>query len=106
MPPANDVTRRTLLRCAALGAVALASGMKSRFGQTVSRPPNIVFIKANAQRAVRDGDYKYLKILDNTFLQRRRRPDGARQPEGPPEGRLRSTGGGVARMERRYAGGD
>ncbi len=24
--------------------------------------------KANAQRAVRDGDYKYLKILENTFL--------------------------------------
>jgi len=24
--------------------------------------------KANAQRAARDGDYKYLKILDNTFL--------------------------------------
>jgi hypothetical protein len=24
--------------------------------------------KANAQRAVRDGDFKYLKILDNTFL--------------------------------------
>jgi arylsulfatase A-like enzyme len=24
--------------------------------------------KANWQRAVRDGDYKYLKILDNTFL--------------------------------------
>ena len=24
--------------------------------------------KANAQRAMRDGDYKYLKILDNTFL--------------------------------------
>ena len=24
--------------------------------------------KANAQRAVRDGDMKYLKILDNTFL--------------------------------------
>ena len=24
--------------------------------------------KANAQRAVRDGNYKYLKILDNTFL--------------------------------------
>jgi hypothetical protein len=23
---------------------------------------------ANAQRAARDGDYKYLKILDNTFL--------------------------------------
>ena len=24
--------------------------------------------KANAQRAARNGDYKYLKILDNTFL--------------------------------------
>jgi arylsulfatase A-like enzyme len=24
--------------------------------------------KANTQRAARDGDYKYLKILDNTFL--------------------------------------
>jgi hypothetical protein len=24
--------------------------------------------KANAQRAARDGDYKYLKILDNTFV--------------------------------------
>ena len=24
--------------------------------------------KANAQQAARDGDYKYLKILDNTFL--------------------------------------
>ena len=24
--------------------------------------------KANAQRAMRDGDYRYLKILDNTFL--------------------------------------
>jgi len=24
--------------------------------------------KANAQRAARGGDYKYLKILDNTFL--------------------------------------
>src|SRR5207302_11074936 len=24
--------------------------------------------KANAQRAARDGDWKYLKILDNTFL--------------------------------------
>jgi hypothetical protein len=24
--------------------------------------------KANAQRALRDGDYKFLKILDNTFL--------------------------------------
>src|SRR6185295_1639380 len=24
--------------------------------------------KANAQRAARDGDYKYLKMIDNTFL--------------------------------------
>ena len=29
--------------------------------------------KANAQRAARDGDYKFLKILDNTFLFNRRR---------------------------------
>jgi arylsulfatase A-like enzyme len=47
MPRANDVTRRTLLRCAALGTVALASGVENIFGQTVSRPPNIVFIMAD-----------------------------------------------------------
>jgi arylsulfatase A-like enzyme len=47
MRHANDVTRRTMLRCAALGTVALASGIKRSFGQTVSRPPNIVFIMAD-----------------------------------------------------------
>ena len=47
MPHANDVTRRTLLRCAALGTVALASGIENVFAQTVSRPPNIVFIMAD-----------------------------------------------------------
>ena len=41
------MTRRSLLRCAALGTVALASGTKSRFGETVSGPPNIVFIMAD-----------------------------------------------------------
>jgi arylsulfatase A-like enzyme len=47
MPHANDVTRRTMLRCTALGAVALASGMQRSLGQTGSRPPNIVFIMAD-----------------------------------------------------------
>ena len=43
----NDVTRRTLLRSAALGTVALASGVDNVFGQRASRPPNIVFIMAD-----------------------------------------------------------
>ncbi len=32
--------------------------------------PRTIFwrYKANAQRAIRDGDFKFLKILDNTFL--------------------------------------
>src|SRR6266571_1222047 len=47
MPHANDVTRRTLLRRAALGTLALASGIENVFGQTASRPPNIVFIMAD-----------------------------------------------------------
>src|SRR4051794_38296799 len=47
MPNANGMTRRSLLRCAALGTVALASASKSRFGETVSSPPNIVFIMAD-----------------------------------------------------------
>ena len=40
--------------------------------------------KANAQRAMRDGDFKFLKILDNTFLfnvvddpMERAQPEGA-----------------------------
>ena len=47
MPPARDITRRTLLRGAALGTIALASGLDDVFAQTVSRPPNIVFIMAD-----------------------------------------------------------
>ena len=43
----NEVTRRTLLRSAALGTVALASGVDNVFGQRVSGPPNIVFIMAD-----------------------------------------------------------
>ena len=43
----NDVTRRGLLRSAALGTVALASGVDNAFGQRASGPPNIVFIMAD-----------------------------------------------------------
>jgi arylsulfatase A-like enzyme len=43
----NDVTRRTLLRSAALGTVALASRVDNAFGQRVSGPPNVVFIMAD-----------------------------------------------------------
>ena len=43
----NEVTRRTLLRSAALGTVALASGVDNVFGQQVSGPPNIAFIMAD-----------------------------------------------------------
>jgi hypothetical protein len=56
--------------------------MRNRFGTATAFPnanvgcvvtltasnPVIRRYKANAQRAARDGDYKYLKILDNTFL--------------------------------------
>src|SRR6478672_941279 len=44
---AHDVTRRTLLRSAALGTMALASGIENLFAQTVAAPPNIVFIMAD-----------------------------------------------------------
>jgi len=47
MPHAAGVTRRTLLRCAALGTVALTSGMRGWRGPAASRPPNIVFIMAD-----------------------------------------------------------
>jgi arylsulfatase A-like enzyme len=43
----NDMSRRTLLRGAALGSIALAVGVDKAFGQQVSRPPNIVFIMAD-----------------------------------------------------------
>jgi arylsulfatase A-like enzyme len=43
----NDVTRRTLLRSAALGTIALASSADNAFGQRPSGPPNIVCIMAD-----------------------------------------------------------
>ena len=43
----NDMSRRTLLRGAALGSIALAVGVDKAFGQQVSGPPNIVFIMAD-----------------------------------------------------------
>ena len=42
-----DVTRRRLLRSAALGTAALASGVDHVFGQRAPGPPNIVFIMAD-----------------------------------------------------------
>ena len=47
MANASGLTRRTLPRRAALGTLALASGMEHVVGRTVSRPPNIVFIMAD-----------------------------------------------------------
>ena len=44
---AHDVTRRTWLRRAGLGTIALASGLQQVFGQRASRPPNILFIMAD-----------------------------------------------------------
>jgi arylsulfatase A-like enzyme len=43
----NDMSRRTLLRGAALGSIALAVGVDKAFGQQISGPPNIVFIMAD-----------------------------------------------------------
>ena len=43
----NDVTRRTMLRGAALGAIALAPGFDIVSGQNAPRPPNVVFIMAD-----------------------------------------------------------
>ena len=47
MPTSHDVTRRTLLRGAAFGTLALASGIDRVFGQIAPAPPNIVFIMAD-----------------------------------------------------------
>ena len=41
------ITRRTLLRSAAMGTLALASGARKVFGQQDAKPPNIVFILAD-----------------------------------------------------------
>ena len=47
MKAPTDVTRRKLLRSAALGTVALASGVDNVFGQRAPGLPNIVFIMAD-----------------------------------------------------------
>ncbi|MGA8042656.1 MAG: sulfatase-like hydrolase/transferase [Terracidiphilus sp.] len=47
MEVSGNLTRRNLLRGAALGAAALASGAESLFAQPDSHPPNIVFILAD-----------------------------------------------------------
>jgi arylsulfatase A-like enzyme len=44
--PTNALSRRTWLRGAAAGTLALAAGVDGVFGQT-ARPPNIVFIMAD-----------------------------------------------------------
>ncbi len=43
----DEVTRRELLRSAALGTVALASGVDNAIGQRALGPPNIIFIMAD-----------------------------------------------------------
>src|SRR5216684_1127368 len=46
MHQTHDVTRRTLLRGAALGALSLVAGIENAFGQSGNRP-NILFILAD-----------------------------------------------------------
>src|SRR3984957_20359417 len=47
MDGAGELTRRSLLRGAACGTVALASAVDHVFAQPASGPPNIVFIMAD-----------------------------------------------------------
>src|SRR6266850_5676340 len=47
MPRTTHISRRSLLRSAALGTLAVASGTKDIFAQRSSSPPNIVFIMAD-----------------------------------------------------------
>ena len=47
MEASGDFTRRSVLRGAAFGVAALATGAESLFAQPVSDPPNIVFILAD-----------------------------------------------------------
>lgn len=44
---ARVITRRALLRNAAAGTIALASGVQNVFAQSAAKPPNIVFIMAD-----------------------------------------------------------
>ncbi len=47
MNKSSEVSRRTMLRGAALGTLALASGTDAGFGQPATAPPNIVYIMAD-----------------------------------------------------------
>jgi arylsulfatase A-like enzyme len=47
MEGGNEVTRRAVLRGAALSAAAMTAGADRVFGKRVARPPNIVFILAD-----------------------------------------------------------
>ena len=47
MTAPRDLTRRTVLRAAALGSLTLAPGARRLLGQAPSRPPNIVFMMAD-----------------------------------------------------------
>ncbi len=63
--------------------------------------------KANAQRAARDGDFKFLKILDNTFLFNVvDDPMERANLKVAPPGYLRPPRGGMGRLERHHAAGN
>jgi arylsulfatase A-like enzyme len=47
MPDNLAISRRSLLRNAAAGTLALASGIEDLFGQAAAKPPNIVFFLAD-----------------------------------------------------------
>lgn len=47
MPESRVITRRDLLRNAAAGTIALASGARNLLGQANAKPPNIIFIMAD-----------------------------------------------------------
>ena len=47
VPASSGVSRRTVLRATALGAIATAAGVDDVFGQPRQTPPNIVFIMAD-----------------------------------------------------------
>jgi len=47
MTSTDHLTRRSLLRAAAMGTIALASGMEDVFGQSGVGRPNILFIMAD-----------------------------------------------------------
>jgi len=60
--------------------------------------------KAGQQRALREGDWKYLKIAGNEFLfDVVKDPRGARQSQGALQGRVRTPQGGLGGLERHHA---